>query len=135
MKVRLGVGIWLREFLGTSRIERLLLADQKQEAERTRKVNALLVSLAANDVRHAHAVEELQKFEGERETKQEQRDRAQESVTNQVLENVDRVLNLIEPKARRLHNTRTPPPDWDQVQAENLQQQYKENEDGKPVRR
>jgi hypothetical protein len=45
-----------------------------------------------------------------------------------------RLIELVEPKAQRLRDRAPAPPDWDEVQRQNLQQ-FEENKDGKPVRR
>lgn len=139
MKLRLGFGIWLREYLGISRIERTLgqLRDdgtleahvrqlridearhylELMDAVADTKAAVLLLDSRCDAafVRRGNEIADLQA-----EHKKQYTDLM--ATQQETEQKIDRLLMLLEPQAARLRATRPPVPDWDEVQRDNLKQ-------------
>lgn len=145
MKLRLGFGIWLREYLGISRLERdaqnvkaVLAMMRDAEAQHHRDSDRGLGALRNAEERHycdlLNGQQEMEQKLDIIEIQQIGRDTSLAKTNGAIEEAVKHLINLVEPKAGRLRAGAPPTLDWDEVQRQNLQQ-LEENKDGQPVRR
>jgi hypothetical protein len=129
------------EFIGTNEILKRIAVLKKAEAQHYRDSDRGLGALRDAEERHyldlQHGQQEMeQKIDllGAQLVVGTQNQTAQLSAINKVVESLEHLINLVEPKAARLRAGAPIVLDWDEVQRQNAAQEL-ENNDGQPVRR